>query len=345
MMSPDDLIPNPPADDDNNNKKTMCRPAAELAPRCPRCDSPNTKFCYYNNYSLSQPRYFCKTCRRYWTKGGALRNIPIGGGCRKNKKMMINSKPSSRFSNESMDSAGSSSYLDHIGGFKFSNNISLSSGMNFHTLDTNLPRTFSPIQHYQQLSTNPSFGNISRTLSSASCFGLDNQSGGTFMGLNFPLSSPELKLDHVNAQVLEDDHNLDIKTNDVVASSIESLSSINQDLHWKLQQQRLGMMMFGEENNIANHKEVTNTGLILPPPMNIIPQKPQPILFENLEISPRVKDHDVHQAVGSSGSGSATEWLLDHNSNRSLVNTTQTNSSNTGINQAWGNFYQYTSLP
>lgn len=346
MMSPDDLMSNPPADE--SNKKTTCRPAAELAPRCPRCDSPNTKFCYYNNYSLSQPRYFCKTCRRYWTKGGALRNIPIGGGCRKNKKM-INSKSSSRFSNDSMDSAGgSSSYLDHIGGFKFSN-ISLSSGMNFHSLDTNLPRTFSPIQHYQQLSTNPSFGNISRTLSSASCFGLDNQSGnssgGTFMGFNFPLSSSELKQDHhANAQVLEDH---DIKTNDVVASSIESLSSINQDLHWKLQQQRLGMMMFGEENNITNHhKEVTNTSLILPPPtMNIIPQKPQPILFENLEISPRVKDHDVHQAVGSSGSGSATEWLLDHNSNRSLVNTTQTNSSNTGINQAWGNFYQYTSLP
>ncbi|KAK1275954.1 Dof zinc finger protein DOF5.7 [Acorus gramineus] len=54
--------------------------------KCPRCDSPNTKFCYYNNYSLSQPRHFCKTCRRYWTKGGALRNVPVGGGCRKNKK-------------------------------------------------------------------------------------------------------------------------------------------------------------------------------------------------------------------------------------------------------------------
>lgn len=25
--------------------------------KCPRCDSENTKFCYYNNYSLSQPRY------------------------------------------------------------------------------------------------------------------------------------------------------------------------------------------------------------------------------------------------------------------------------------------------
>nr|GMD99697.1 dof zinc finger protein DOF4.6-like isoform X2 [Ipomoea batatas] len=53
---------------------------------CPRCNSANTKFCYYNNYSLSQPRYFCKTCRRYWTAGGSLRNIPVGGGSRKNKK-------------------------------------------------------------------------------------------------------------------------------------------------------------------------------------------------------------------------------------------------------------------
>ncbi|KAI3520983.1 hypothetical protein L1887_10438 [Cichorium endivia] len=57
--------------------------------RCPRCDSSNTKFCYYNNYNLTQPRYFCKTCRRYWTKGGALRNVPIGGGCRKNKGTTI----------------------------------------------------------------------------------------------------------------------------------------------------------------------------------------------------------------------------------------------------------------
>ncbi|KAF7828765.1 dof zinc finger protein DOF1.1-like [Senna tora] len=55
--------------------------------RCPRCDSSNTKFCYYNNYNLTQPRHFCKTCRRYWTKGGALRNIPIGGGCRKNRNV------------------------------------------------------------------------------------------------------------------------------------------------------------------------------------------------------------------------------------------------------------------
>ncbi|KAH6802800.1 hypothetical protein C2S51_034246 [Perilla frutescens var. frutescens] len=57
-----------------------------VAPACPRCGSSNTKFCYYNNYSLTQPRYFCKACRRYWTKGGSLRNVPIGGGCRKTRR-------------------------------------------------------------------------------------------------------------------------------------------------------------------------------------------------------------------------------------------------------------------
>ncbi|KAK7402184.1 hypothetical protein VNO78_14239 [Psophocarpus tetragonolobus] len=60
--------------------------AQEGALECPRCESTNTKFCYFNNYSLSQPRHFCKTCRRYWTRGGALRNVPVGGGCRRNKK-------------------------------------------------------------------------------------------------------------------------------------------------------------------------------------------------------------------------------------------------------------------
>ena len=70
--------------------------------KCPRCESTNTKFCYYNNYNLSQPRHFCKNCRRYWTKGGALRNIPVGGGSRKNAKRSSNPKrPSSSSSTSS----------------------------------------------------------------------------------------------------------------------------------------------------------------------------------------------------------------------------------------------------
>ncbi|KAL1327119.1 hypothetical protein AAHE18_13G277900 [Arachis hypogaea] len=54
--------------------------------KCPRCESTNTKFCYYNNYNKSQPRYLCRTCKRHWTKGGTLRNVPVGGG-RKNKRV------------------------------------------------------------------------------------------------------------------------------------------------------------------------------------------------------------------------------------------------------------------
>ncbi|GMH12759.1 hypothetical protein Nepgr_014600 [Nepenthes gracilis] len=54
--------------------------------KCPRCESTSTKFCYFNNYSLLQPRHFCKACRRYWTHGGALRNVPVGGSCRRNNK-------------------------------------------------------------------------------------------------------------------------------------------------------------------------------------------------------------------------------------------------------------------
>lgn len=52
---------------------------------CPRCNSMDTKFCYYNNYNVNQPRHFCKSCQRYWTSGGTMRNVPVGAGRRKNK--------------------------------------------------------------------------------------------------------------------------------------------------------------------------------------------------------------------------------------------------------------------
>ncbi|URE00089.1 Zinc finger protein [Musa troglodytarum] len=76
----------------------------EQALKCPRCDSTNTKFCYFNNYSLSQPRHFCKTCRRYWTRGGALRNVPVGGGFRRKKRTKCGDSSSS--SKSSVTSAG-----------------------------------------------------------------------------------------------------------------------------------------------------------------------------------------------------------------------------------------------
>ncbi|KAJ7975816.1 Dof zinc finger protein like [Quillaja saponaria] len=88
--------------------------------KCPRCESTNTKFCYFNNYSLTQPRHFCKTCRRYWTRGGAMRNVPVGGGCRRNKRSKGSSSSRSKSpgqggGNSSSTSANStsSSTTDH----------------------------------------------------------------------------------------------------------------------------------------------------------------------------------------------------------------------------------------
>ncbi|XP_010515404.1 PREDICTED: dof zinc finger protein DOF3.4-like [Camelina sativa] len=83
-----------PTSDSGDSRRIVMKPHGVAVPNteqqeqlpCPRCDSNNTKFCYYNNYNFSQPRHFCKGCRRYWTHGGTLRDIPIGGGTRKGAK-------------------------------------------------------------------------------------------------------------------------------------------------------------------------------------------------------------------------------------------------------------------
>ncbi|GMH10146.1 hypothetical protein Nepgr_011987 [Nepenthes gracilis] len=84
-------------------------PMPEAALKCPRCESCNTKFCYFNNYSLSQPRHFCKTCRRYWTLGGALRNVPVGGGYRRNKRSKASGSRSSALSERSTTASSATS--------------------------------------------------------------------------------------------------------------------------------------------------------------------------------------------------------------------------------------------
>ncbi|GAB4861154.1 hypothetical protein Ancab_036311 [Ancistrocladus abbreviatus] len=107
----------------------------EVAPNCPRCASTNTKFCYYNNYSLSQPRYFCKGCRRYWTKGGSLRNVPVGGSCRKRRR----AKSSAKMTTTSMSSNSYSSSTSTSGDDKSSS----SNGM-----DIDLASVFAKFLNY-----------------------------------------------------------------------------------------------------------------------------------------------------------------------------------------------------
>ncbi|ESW33887.1 hypothetical protein PHAVU_001G106400 [Phaseolus vulgaris] len=91
---------------DSDQDKVLKKPDKIL--QCPRCNSLDTKFCYFNNYNVNQPRHFCKNCQRYWTAGGTMRNVPIGAGRRKNKHlasqyrhiMVSNGIPTSRLQTE-----------------------------------------------------------------------------------------------------------------------------------------------------------------------------------------------------------------------------------------------------
>ncbi|KAH7656367.1 Zinc finger Dof-type protein [Dioscorea alata] len=74
----------------NSNEKPMKKPDKILP--CPRCSSIDTKFCYFNNYNVNQPRHFCRNCQRYWTAGGTMRNVPVGAGRRKSKNSSLHYK-------------------------------------------------------------------------------------------------------------------------------------------------------------------------------------------------------------------------------------------------------------
>ncbi|GMH25282.1 hypothetical protein Nepgr_027125 [Nepenthes gracilis] len=224
--------------------------------KCPRCDSLNTKFCYYNNYSLAQPRHFCKTCRRYWTRGGALRNVPFGRGCRKNKKNKPSSRPSAHVHlSEELD----------FGGFKFFHGLPIAS--DFRLGNLSLPRT----------------GLCNRFLAFTDIEGLDlrsssSSSSTSFVGFTYPsAAAPKQVMESISgfSGTIQEGF---MNGNGILASSIESLSTINQEIHLKLQQQRLATLygVGGENNYINNHKESVSTisGM----------EKPQPILFQNLEM-------------------------------------------------------------
>lgn len=75
------------ANEESDQDKVLKKPD-KIIP-CPRCNSMDTKFCYYNNYNINQPRHFCKNCQRYWTAGGTMRNVPVGAGRRKSKNSSL----------------------------------------------------------------------------------------------------------------------------------------------------------------------------------------------------------------------------------------------------------------
>ncbi|KAF3635941.1 putative calcium-binding protein CML30-like [Capsicum annuum] len=81
-------------DETSNSQERNLKKTDKILP-CPRCNSMETKFCYFNNYNTSQPRHFCKNCQRYWTAGGTMRNVPVGAGRRKHKNSVLHDSYSS----------------------------------------------------------------------------------------------------------------------------------------------------------------------------------------------------------------------------------------------------------
>ncbi|KAL9683041.1 hypothetical protein QQ045_014854 [Rhodiola kirilowii] len=312
--------------------------------KCPRCDSPNTKFCYYNNYSLSQPRHFCKTCRRYWTKGGALRNVPIGGGCRKNKKMKqglaVTLDPRDSSSCEIMGSIGGghnffqgflTPAMDFQLGSSSINPPSISSSMfPANVVDTNfsLYEPHHNTSHLRSTTHHPSSNSVATLMS---C-GRDELAGTLQMGTN----------NNNNSMIVHSN----------LASSIESLSSINQELHWKLQQERLAAVLFpgdqsekrSDQADLAQVEHQTFDHHHHQPQGQTQKFLLQPILFQNLETT-KEADHPYstsesimegpeipRKSNNGGGHNSATEWFLDAN-----PYTNGRSNNNRGLNDDQGN--------
>ncbi|KAL6991094.1 hypothetical protein U1Q18_009214 [Sarracenia purpurea var. burkii] len=154
--------------------------------KCPRCDSSNTKFCYYNNYSLSQPRHFCKACKRYWTRGGTLRNVPVGGGCRKNKRVKratsaVDHHPSSSSSAPPLSATSSNpnNLQPHINLYSSSNHVN---NPLFYGLPTNPSELTLPYPRYNSRVLNLGAGS---SASSTTIPGFDLQSQLNALGLGF----------------------------------------------------------------------------------------------------------------------------------------------------------------
>ncbi|XP_057758877.1 dof zinc finger protein DOF5.7-like [Arachis stenosperma] len=329
--------------------------ASVSALKCPRCDSPNTKFCYYNNYSLTQPRHFCKTCRRYWTKGGALRNVPIGGGCRKNKKL---NKSSRLLSSPSSDSpgVGSSSDLAVLGGgLKFlhglASSVPVPPSLDFHLGAAAAALPFPTRLHHPSstiFNNNHHFASLLSTTSS-NAFNID-PNHSSVIGLNNYAFSTGLggggggAIEGISSAMNAHHHG----SSNNIASSIESLSSMNQDLHWKLQQQRLAMLFgggaSGDDANNNQQKDVAGGGGL---------EKPQPILFQNLDGS-SINRKEENTVIAP------TEWFFGNS--YPSVNPTPTTSTGGGsgggggaagndngmnwVGVGWGDVqHQYSALP
>nr|ADE75747.1 unknown [Picea sitchensis] len=227
------------------------RPHPSQVLKCPRCDSLNTKFCYYNNYNLSQPRHFCKACRRYWTKGGVLRSVPVGGGCRKNKKTRPRNPDPMKSSSFSPADASSSENSTVTG---TPSSSSSNSRVNTPAGDGTAGLYGFGLELQEALTERANCSVPAEECSTvpvpAPFNGLTTLDYGTVDAMDQQI--------HVNPELLNSGDLLDASScsfGDLIGSS--NLAGVTlADLQWKLQQQHKLASLFGEGSNSNNFDTV-----------------------------------------------------------------------------------------
>lgn len=115
-----------------------------------------------------------------------------------------------------------------------------------------------------------------------------------------------------------------------LASSIESLSCINQDLHCKLQQQRLATLFGGDSNSTSLKDNATASGVHVFESQSQSQRLAQPILFQELEIS---RPEEICPVVGVNLTrDTSTEWFFGTSSYASVTPTPTTGGCGNGNN-------------
>ncbi|KAM0994061.1 hypothetical protein ACFX2I_009639 [Malus domestica] len=258
-------------------------PLPEQALKCPRCESTNTKFCYFNNYSLTQPRHFCKTCRRYWTRGGALRNVPVGGGCRRNKRSKGTSSSASKSPASSSDrptgSAGSSGHA----------NLGLNNSSTAGSADNNNMRMsphIPPLRFMSPFSTDMALNFGMMNNNNSSNYGVGDLNGFHQMGsglgasggslFTFQQQTPSFPfmagLDPTPAGLMFESSGVEVPGYNQVrprvpfaGMSISQMASVKMELESQQQQQQnqelnLSRQLLGMNNNSGNDQFWSNGG-------------------------------------------------------------------------------------
>ncbi|XP_045823631.1 dof zinc finger protein DOF1.4-like isoform X1 [Trifolium pratense] len=165
---------------------------------CPRCDSTNTKFCYYNNYNKSQPRHFCRACKRHWTKGGTLRNVPVGGG-RKNKRSKKSNTPVTSSTTTATTTCTTSIVANNMnGGLNLNSNLMIQNPLGVSDQKTIPSSLYQALIHPPSLLLQQNMMNT-RDLSETKDFGIGNGHHGNGV---FTSTSSTMNLPHQNQSMI-----------------------------------------------------------------------------------------------------------------------------------------------